>query len=103
MRVLIEFIGGCWDGKNLDSQSADEVERTYVTGIYAMTHHGEVGRAFRGFSMDSLDQSRKKGLSMEKFIDAGASANHRYTVTDRIERDNEILIRLEYSLMPDKQ
>lgn len=95
-RILIEFLGGDWDGKTLDSQSPDEEERELLWGCYDMTGQGTVGGAFHGVSMSQLEGSLKGERSLRNIkLERGS---HKYTVVERVEEGNEILVRLKYSV-----
>jgi len=97
-RVLIEFSGGDWDGKTLDSDSQDESERFRVRTILAMTNNGTVGRAFHGLSMAAGEMLRRGEASIKKSQGRGPRPMHRYTVTGRLDEGNETLIRIRHDV-----
>jgi hypothetical protein len=97
-RYLIEVIGGDADGRTFDSQSPDATERKMVECLVFMTHDGKVGSAFHGVSMGMEEAlwHGKKGIHDWK----PTTGTHKYTVVERIEEGNEVLIRLQYSVRP---
>jgi hypothetical protein len=95
-RILIEFIGGDWDGKTLDSQSADDTERQAIDCCLYMTDNGTVGKAFHGGSISML-YSLMKGRQMPE-RKSEPKGMHKYTVFERLDEDNEVLIRIRYSI-----
>ena len=102
-RILIEFIGGDWDGKTLDSHSPDKAERMYEQSCLFLTRDGTVGKAFHGFSMIAFDRMRKGEISMDDAKPSGRKT-HKYTVTERLDEGDEVLIRLKYSIRdPDQE
>ena len=102
-RYLIEFCGGDWDGKILDSQSEDEQERHRADGCLFMTENGTVGRAFHGRSM-VMGEMLARGEISYKDLDAargprkGPRPMHRYTVTDRKQEGNVTRIKITYDV-----
>ena len=96
-RIVIEFHGGHMDGATLASDNPDEVQA--VAACCAMTHGGEVGKQFRGYSEVGLGQlfgfafRHAMGLAQRE---PTTDMNHIYEVVDRSEDDTEIVIRLEY-------
>jgi hypothetical protein len=97
-RFLIEIIGGDVDGRTFDSLSADAVEREMVQGLLHMSHEGKVGHAFHGVSIAMIEAMRRgeKGHRDWK----PATGTHKYTVVERLDEGDEVLIRLRYSVKP---
>lgn len=95
-RILIEFVGGDFDGRTLDSESPNEHERWLVDSCMSMTHNGTVGCAFHGFSMSTIE-ARMRGEEVEAGSPKGT---HKYTVLDRLDDGDEVLIRMGYSVKP---
>ena len=57
-RILIEFFGGDWDGRSLDTESQDPDERRFVHHCFFMTRQGTVARAFHGASLSQFRRVR---------------------------------------------
>ena len=79
-RTILEFIGGCWDGMNLCTFSADEVESELAVRTCLKTGDGMVGREVvmpGGYAVRCPGQGRK------------------YLVVHRVEALDEVLVRLE--------
>jgi hypothetical protein len=78
-RLLLEFIGGSWDGMNLCDDSLDPVEAGLARDTYSRTSSGGVGQSVvmpAEYSIKSGDCSK-------------------YVVTNRTVVGNEVLVRLE--------
>ena len=90
MNIIIEFIGGPMDGQTVAGRSGqqDEADR-----YYALTHHGRIGQRFRIASTLAIET-----LSREELRDEAPHhfQPHSYKVTDRVESEGELLIRVEY-------
>ncbi len=78
---ILEFIGGCWDGMNLCSESSDPVEVKLAKGCYAETEGGTEGKT--------------TVLPSEYGTRRGTSRGSKYVVVHRMEVGGELLIRLE--------
>lgn len=96
-RILIEFLGGDWDGKTIDSQSSDETERMHVHTCLHLTRNGTVGRSFHGASMQMSDMLKKGECSLNDWKPVGGET-HKYTVVERLEEHDEVLIRMKCSV-----
>ena len=80
-QIILEFIGGCWDGMNLATESPDPVETRLARSVYASTDNGSKGRKAR---MPAGYAAGKRAV-----------CGHEYEVTDRTEIDDEVLVRLQ--------
>ncbi len=80
-RILLEFIGGAWDGMNLCNDSSDPIEVGLALHTYCKAGNGKLGRAV---VMPADYAVRPIGVGGCKYV-----------VTDRAELDHEVLIRLE--------
>lgn len=90
MRIIFEFAGGPLDGKSVIGQHGqqDEADR-----YYALTHHGKIGQRFRiasDYAVEILAREQLKVDAPHHF------QQHVYRVTDRLEGEDEVLIRAEY-------
>jgi hypothetical protein len=94
--VLLEFVGGYWDGKFLDNESDDGMEVELANGYYRITDGGAVGQGFSGLLPEAAEFAQVRGWQAEE--DAGLAGNHAYRVAERLEEDNEILVRFQYGV-----
>jgi hypothetical protein len=78
---ILEFIGGCWDGMNLCSESPDPVEVKLAKACYAETWSGTFGKI--------------TVVPSEYATQRGSQPGNRYVVTNRVDHDGEVLVRLE--------
>jgi hypothetical protein len=89
-RVVVEFVGGCMDGKTVCTYSEDPVEAQEAEGYLWVSGDGAVGRRFMCASpaaMEALKQGSAKhgselGLTFRK-----------YEIFERMENGDEILVR----------
>jgi hypothetical protein len=95
-RIRLEFSGGYWDGKTLDSQSTDMDEVEWLRTILFLTKNGTKGQAFHGLSPDAARFLASQGWPKPK----GGGSTHQYTVTNKIETDTGIFVTLQYSVRP---
>jgi hypothetical protein len=96
-RILIEVLGGDWDGRTIDSQSPDETERMHVHTCLHLTRNGTVGKSFHGASMQMSDML-KKGEASTRDWKPIEGKTHKYTVVERLDEGEEVLIRMKYSV-----
>jgi hypothetical protein len=80
-RILLEFIGGSWDGMNLDNDSPDKIEASLAARQYLLSNCGSKGAAI---VLPSDYAVRSHGLD-----------ECRYRVTNRTEIGDEVLVRFE--------
>jgi hypothetical protein len=90
MRIIFEFAGGPLDGKSVIGRHGEQDE---ADRYYALTHHGKIGQRFRIASDYAVEILAREQLK----IDAPHHfQQHVYRVTDRLEGEDEVLIRAEY-------
>jgi hypothetical protein len=95
-RVYVEFVNADVDGLQLDSDSGPATVRLLVKMIYVTTGEGEVGK-----SINSIPFSRILDLLDHKQIpETYTDTNHVYTIVERLEEGNEVLLRLRHSVKP---
>ena len=93
-RVYIEFINADVDGLQLDSDSGPSAVRHFVKMIYVTTGGGEIGKSINSIPLFRIvDLLERKPMS-EKYTEL----NHVYTIVERLEEGNEILLRLRHSV-----
>ncbi len=90
MKIIFEFTGGPLDGKTVEGESGEQDE---ADRYFALTHHGKVGQRFRIGSDYAIDLLAAEGLKEDR---PHHFRRHTYDVTDRLEGDDEVLIRAEY-------
>jgi len=81
-RVILEFIGGAWDGMNLCNTSPDPLENRLAVQAYLATDNGAKG----------MDVVMPLDYAVNK---AGCSGRH-YVVTNRTQYAEDVLVRLEH-------
>jgi len=92
--VVLEFVGGYWDGKTLRADSSDYEERLLGTACYEMSHHGAIGGECVQLSYDAVRYARRHGWQAAE--EASFCGDHRYLVTERRETETEIVITFKY-------
>lgn len=92
-RIVIEFGGGDVDGLVLDSVNADEAQRQMIRAVWRMTHGGEVGRAFRGISLEHFRRLGRLALVADGRPNYGVE----YIVTSKEETDERLRIAIRHS------
>ena len=80
-RILLEFIGGSWDGMNLCNDSPDRIEASLAARQYLLSNCGSEGAAIV--------------LPSDYAVRSHGSDECRYRVTNRTEIGDEVLVRFE--------
>ena len=95
LNIIFEFAGGPHDGKTLQGRMADggDAERYYM-----FTNHGTVGQRFKVASDYTVETLTREQLTIAK---PNRFQRHFYVVTDRVDGEDEILIRVEYVAAPE--
>jgi hypothetical protein len=88
--VVLEFIGGAWDGKCLRTDSSDREEALLAAECYEMSHHGLVGATCAGFSVDAAAYARDHFWPLQDGV--SWHEQYRYRVVERHETENEIVV-----------
>lgn len=88
--IVINFIGGYWDGKTFRTDSPDYDEQLLAAGCYEMSHHGAIGGECSPLSGETMEYARRHGY--EATAEATLTEGHRYTVIERRETAAEICI-----------
>jgi hypothetical protein len=94
-RIILQFVGGYWDGKSLSSDSADQEEALLATACYEMSHRGAIGQECVGLSDDAVTFARIHGWAAAK--EGTLYGTHRYLVTERRETEREIVVTLSHA------
>ena len=97
-RILLEFVGGYWDGKTIDSTSQDPQERQWVRNslfLYGERHNWEGVSRHIAYWARILAQEH----GMDAARAAGVHGQHVYRVIERLEEGDEVLVRLKYELL----
>lgn len=81
-RVILEFVGGPWDGMNLHNESSDRLEAQLAAYCYLTTEKGTRGRTVLLPSSYAIRRSH--------------STADQYEVAERTERDEEVLVRFRH-------
>jgi hypothetical protein len=96
-RLVLQFEGGDWHGRSLDSQSADTHEALLAAAYYCLTDQGTVGKTCDGrpiapwFQQDATDPAA---------TDFGKACYYR--VAQRVEDEERILVRFESRLTDER-
>ena len=93
-RFVLEFLGGTWDGKMLDSQSPDREEVRLAQGYFWMTDDGTVGKGIDGLSEQAREFAENHGWTPSH--EPGADTSHSYEVIERREEGERLLVRLKH-------
>lgn len=80
-RILLEFIGGAWDGMNLCNDSPDPVEVGLARQTHSLLGDGMVGQTVV--------------MPSDYAVRPGGGGGCKYVVANRTEFGDEILVRLE--------
>lgn len=90
MRIIFEFAGGPLDGKTVDGILGDQGE---ADRFYLLTNRGSVGQRFKLASDYAIEILSKTPSAKEA---ARLVQRHVYQVSDRLDAENEVLVRAEY-------
>lgn len=93
--IVLQFVGGYWDGKSLSTDSADQEEALLAAACYEMSHHGAIGGECGALSDDAVTFARIHGWTAPK--EGTLHGNHRYLVSERRETVDEIVVRLRHA------
>jgi len=90
LKITFEFLGGPNDGVSLEGSLGDasDAERYYL-----LTNHGSVAQRFKvasEYAVETLAQETLEDEMQHSF------PPHHYVVTDRLEENNEVLVRAAY-------
>jgi hypothetical protein len=92
--IVLEFIGGYWDGKTVRSDSLEQEEALVAAGCYEMSHHGAIGQECLGLSPELIAFARHHGWQAAR--NARRHGAHRYVVAEHRETENEIVVTFKY-------
>jgi hypothetical protein len=90
--IILEFVGGYWDGKSLSTNSSDQEEALLAAACYEMSHHGAIGGECAALSDDAVTFARLHGWPRSR--EGTFRGDHRYRVSEHRETESEILVRL---------
>lgn len=98
-RIVIEFYGGDFDGRKWDSFSPDPIESKNAIE-FGLTFFREVGGGLSGMGLARLEASWRgeRQLTLAELKPPRDGRFHAYTVTQRLEDESAILIRVEYGI-----
>ncbi len=91
-RFVLEFLGGDWDGRCLDSQSTDHDEVVLAQVLYFKTQDGTIGKGFSELTEKAIAFAQKRGW-ME---DGSPSKGHDYRVIERRDEGDRTRLRLKH-------
>ena len=90
-RVVLQFEGGDWHGRSLDSGSPDTHEALLAAAYYCLTDQGKVGRSCDGRPIARWFRQRAADPGRSDFAE-----DCRYHVVQRAEDDQRIVVKFEY-------
>jgi hypothetical protein len=93
-RIILEFLGGYWDGQTLDTASRSGREADLARAYYEMVKQGSMGTDLE-VSPAVADFAAQHGWEAAR--KAGFSQIHHYRVAERMEEGTEVLVRLKYA------
>jgi hypothetical protein len=92
--IVLEFVGGYWDGKILRTDSRDFEEQLLANACYERSHQGAIGGECVGLSGDAVAfAERHDWIAPEEAI---LSGDHRYLVSEFRETENEIVVTFRF-------
>ena len=97
--VVLEFVGGYWEGRSLRTDSADQEEALLAAACYEASHHGAIGGECAALSDDAVMYARIHGWQESK--DGNFRGTHRYLVTERRETESEIVVQFRHLPLAD--
>jgi len=92
-KIILEFVGGSWDGKNLSNDRADPFEARLAVRKYLATENGEIGRTV-------VMLTERAGEYFCLADDCVGCGRQTYRVTNRLEVGDEVLVRFELQMLP---
>ena len=92
--IVLEFVGGYWNGRSLRTDAADQEESLLAAACYEMLHHGAIGGECRALSDDAVMFARTHGWAAPQ--EGAFCGDHRYLVSERLETEDVIVIRLRH-------
>jgi hypothetical protein len=98
-RFVLEFLGGCWHEKSLDSHSPDHDEVILAQAIYFLVGDGTIGRKILGLTAEAIQFARKREwLSSDQARTDAAKCD--YMVIDRREEGERTVVVLKHGAKP---
>jgi hypothetical protein len=92
--IVLEFVGGYWNGKTLRTDSPDREEQFLASGCYEMSHHGAIGGQCVGLSDAAVNFAR--GHDWKAPNEARLHGDHRYLVTEFRETETELTVKFKH-------
>ncbi len=92
--IVLEFVGGYWDGKSLRTNSSDQEEALLAVACYEMSHRGTIGGECAALSDDAVTFARVHGWPRSR--EGTFCGDHRYRVTEHLETEDEIIVKLRH-------
>jgi len=94
MHVIVEMIGGPWDGFQAYSRSPDKFAALVAHAAYSSTGNGELGERFLTPSLDALEAFVGEGI--EEARRRGLWHPHCYEVIGHASEDEVITLTMQY-------
>jgi hypothetical protein len=93
--IVLQFIGGYWDGKNLRTDSADQEESLLAAACYERSHHGTIGAECSGLSGDAVTFASLHGWTAA--AEGSLQGSHRYVVTERRDTADAVVVTFRHT------
>ena len=98
-QFVLQFLGGCWQGRSLDSASADREEVILAQTIYFLVGDGAIGRKLNGLSSEAVRFAAKRKWEPPAPANLDPAACE-YTVIDRRDGPQRMVIVLKHGVKP---
>ncbi len=92
-RVVIEFFGGCWDGRALDSGSEDSDERKLAHSCYFKTGDGTIGEKIAALPPLAEDFAARRQWTAPEGVNGGESSYH---VVEKVDEAERIVVKMRH-------
>lgn len=98
-RFVLQFLGGWWHGRSLDSQSPDPEERILAQTLYFLASDGKVGGKIAGLSAEAIQFAGKRNWEPPEGVPVDPAACD-YMVIDRREEGPGTVVVLKHGARP---
>jgi hypothetical protein len=98
-QFVLQFLGGCWQGRSLDSESPDHEEMILAQAIYFLVGDGTVGRKIHGLTPEAIRFAAKRKWELPEPAKLDPAACD-YTVIDRRGDPKKMVIVLKHGVKP---
>jgi len=93
MLIIFEFSGGPFDGETVECETTKATGHEAALLYYSLCGDGTVGAQFMTTSPAAVESLQTVGVEVTQ---GRGFHYHKYEVTDRLESDDEVLVRVKY-------